>query len=134
MHSLAMSSSEAVDRLPDDLQQVADYDTARDAYQALAKSAQIILRSSPAWSATAYGLVWMITEDAFDAVRIRLSCATLSSWAALERDLAPRMLADIFARFCLLTTSAMQIGEEAGYPLERWLIVQVGKLAPTLRA
>ena len=44
------------------------------------------------------------------------------------------MLADIFARFCLLTTSAMQIGEEAGYPLERWLIVQVGKLAPTLRA
>ena len=134
MQSLARSSSGTVDGIPDDLQQAAVCATTGEAYRALAKSVQIVLRSSPAWSAAVFGLAWMTTEEAFDAVRSRLSCTTVSSWAALERDLAPRMLADTFARFCLLMTSAMQIGEEAGYPLERWLTVQVGKLAPMFRA
>jgi hypothetical protein len=134
MQCSTRSSSEAVDRIHDDLQRAADREKTGDAYRALAKSSQIILRSAPAWSAAVYGLAWMTAEEAFDAARIRLSCKTVGSWAALERDLAPRMLADTFARFCLLMTSAIQIGEEAGYPLERWLTVQVEKLAPTFRA
>jgi hypothetical protein len=134
MQLLSMASSESLDCLTDDPRRLANSGAAGGAYEAWSKSAQIILRSSPLWNSMVFGLAWMTTEEAFGAVRTRLSCTTVGSWAALERELAPRMLADTFARLCLLVTSAMQIGEEAGYPLQRWMVVQLEKLAPTLRA
>lgn len=134
MQPLSMRSSEALDRRTGDLQQVAIGGAARGAYEAWSKSANIVLRSSPVWNSMVFGLACMTTEESFEAARIRLSCTTLVSWAALEGELAPRMLADTFTRLCLLVTSAMQIGEEAGYPLQRWMIVQLEELAPSLRS
>ena len=133
MQPLSMTSSRAPDHRTDDLQPVAIGGAARGAYEAWSKSAHIVMRSSPVWSSMVFGLAWITTEEAFEAARIRLSCTTLASWAALEGELAPRMLADAFTRFCLLVTSAIQIGEEGGYPLQRWMIVQLEELAPALR-
>ena len=134
MQPLSMRSSRAPDYRAGDLQQVAIGGAARGAYEAWSKSAHIVLRSSPVWISMVFGLAWMTTEEAFEAARIRLSCTTLASWAALEGELAPRMLADAFTRFCLLVTSAMQTGEEGGYPLQRWMIFQLEELAPPLRS
>jgi hypothetical protein len=72
----------------------------------------------------------MTVEDAISAARVRLSCATFWSVMDLERDLAPRLLADAFDRFCRLLTISSQIGEEAGYPLRCWLVLRLEKLAP----
>jgi hypothetical protein len=62
----------------------------------------------------------MTFEDAVGAARARLSCTTIGSVMDLERDLAPRLLAEAFDRFCLLSTITFQIGDEAGYPLRSW--------------
>jgi hypothetical protein len=72
----------------------------------------------------------MTFEDAISAARARLSCTTVGSVMDLERDLAPRLLAEAFDRFCLLSTIAFQIGDEAGYPLRCWLVLRLEKLAP----
>jgi Phasin protein len=134
MQPSSMSSSRTPDVAKHDRHQIPLGGAAGGFYSAWCKSADIILRSLRVWNAALFGLAWMTTEDAFDAARARLSCTTLGSLADLERELAPRLLADAFARFCLLMTISTQIGEEASYPLQRRLIVELEKLAPLLCA
>jgi hypothetical protein len=109
-----MPWSEAHEVLSRVRQLVALGEAAREFHSACCKSAEIMLRSSRVWNAALSGLLWMTVEDAISAARARLSCATFGSVMDLERDLAPRLLADAFDRFCRLLTISSQIGEEAG--------------------
>ena len=118
--------SEGHEIVSPDRQWVALGETAREFHSACCKSAEIMLRSSRVWNAALSGLSWMTFEDAVSAARARLSCTTIGSVMELERDLAPRLLADAFDRFCRLFTISSQIGEEAGTPLRCWLVL-IGK-------
>jgi hypothetical protein len=127
-------SSEAYEAVRRNMRLVALCETAREFHSAWCKSAEIMARSTRVWNAALFGLSWMTLEDAINAARVRLSCRTLGSLMELERDLAPRLVADAFDRFLRLMTISSQIGEEAGYPLRCWLVLKLQKLAPAALA
>jgi hypothetical protein len=129
-----MLSSKAYETIRRHRQVVALGETTRELHSAWCKSAEIMLRSTRVWNAALFGLSWMTLEDAINAARAQLSCRTLGSVMELERDLTPRLAADAFDRFLCLMNISSQIGEEAGYPLRCWLMLELEKLAPATPA
>ena len=84
---------------------------------------QIMLRSSPVWNAALSGLSWMTFEDAVECRSNPAELRNGGQLGSLERDLAPRMLADIFRPLLPCCDQSHADRRGSGYPLDGWLVL-----------
>lgn len=86
---------------------------------AILKSCEIVLRGVPVWMVAAEA-AWSATlDDVAAAQRSRMSCRSLASLFALERDLTLRTHAAALSRQCLLLRIVLQLCDEAADPPQR---------------
>jgi hypothetical protein len=101
-----------------------------DPWMAGCKSAEILSRGLNVWNAALFGVASMTIEDAFDAWDARDDCAGLRSRECDEYELTPRLLSAFSGRLSVLARMAMQLGEDAAYPLQRLVGLELERLAP----
>lgn len=101
-----------------------------DTWAASCKSAQIFWGGMSAWNAALFGIASLTVEDAFSAWEVKRRCATVRGCAKLEHELSRRLLSALTRRLCLLARMAMQLGEDAAYPLQRLVGLELERLTP----
>ncbi len=92
---------------------------------AVLKSQEILWRGVRVWQAAVDGTVHTVLHEAFADVRTRLSCQSVGSMLALERDLFAIGLGRLTDRAALLGRMLVQTVEDASEPLWRRCILGV---------
>jgi|APTNR8051073442_1049403.scaffolds.fasta_scaffold17649_2 hypothetical protein len=96
---------------------------------AAAKATEIGARGARVWNAALFAYAWMSVEDVFIAHRSRLSCRSVFGLLRLERDLAPRAVAELALRSAVLGRIVVQIGQDVAYPLSQRASMTIDRLS-----
>ncbi len=90
-----------------------------DSALTLAKSAEIAASGGRVWNAAVFACAWMSVEDAFEVHRARLTCKSIFGLLRLERDAAPRAVAELSMRNAVLGRIWVQIAQDIAHPLQQ---------------
>lgn len=88
-----------------------------DTLDAAMKSSAILARGQRAFNNACFGALCMSVEEGALAAKAVLGCRTIVECFALQRDLAKLNVSRMAGRLCMLSTMAIQVGEDTAVPL-----------------